>query len=131
MSPWTTIALIALGGAIGSNLRFWLGTAVTRLTSLVFPWGTLTVNLSGAFLAGILAIILERWLVRPEWRFLLMTGLLGGFTTFSAYELETLGLWLERRYLLAFAYFLGSVALGFLFVMAGYAITSALFPGRD
>ncbi len=82
---------IAVGGAIGSLLRYGGTVGVHQLLGKGFPYGTLTVNVIGSLLVGLLYVILvERLQVSPEWRALLVTGLLGGFTTFSAFSLETL-----------------------------------------
>jgi fluoride exporter len=82
---------IAAGGAIGSLLRYGSTVGVHQLFGKGFPYGTLTVNVIGSLLVGILYVILvERLQTGLEWRALLITGLLGGFTTFSAFSLETL-----------------------------------------
>jgi CrcB protein len=84
------LLLVALGGALGSAARFGVGVAAARLFGLAFPWGTLIVNIIGGFAMGVLAAR-----VGPEnenLRLALGTGLLGGFTTFSAFSLETVRL---------------------------------------
>jgi fluoride exporter len=82
---------IAVGGAIGSLLRYGGTVGVHQLLGKGFPYGTLTVNVIGSLLVGILYVLLvERLQAGPEWRALLITGLLGGFTTFSTFSLETL-----------------------------------------
>jgi CrcB protein len=88
------ILLIALGGAVGSVLRYWLSTSVYAVVGRDFPYGTLAVNVVGSFLMGYLAMFfLERFVeVAGEMRSLLLIGLLGGFTTFSAFSIETLAL---------------------------------------
>jgi CrcB protein len=86
----TQILLVALGGAIGSAARYGVGLAAARLLGLGFPWGTLIVNVVGGLAMGVLAAR-----VGPEQeqlRLLLGVGLLGGFTTFSTFSLETLRL---------------------------------------
>jgi CrcB protein len=87
-----TLLLVALGGAIGSVLRFGAGLAAARLIGTGLPWGTLAVNVAGSFLIGVAFVLLaERGQARAA--AFVMTGLLGGFTTFSAFSLETLALW--------------------------------------
>jgi len=88
-----TLAAVALGGALGSISRHLCVKAATALGAVTFPWGTFGVNVLGSFAAGIAyALLVERWTAPMEWRALLMTGFLGGFTTFSAFSLETVRL---------------------------------------
>ena len=88
-----TILFVALGGAIGSVLRYKIGDWVQTGTGSGFPYGTLLVNVTGAFIAGLLATyLLERTSVSPEVRTGLLIGVLGGYTTFSTFSLQTLEL---------------------------------------
>jgi fluoride exporter len=101
---------IALGGALGSVLRFALNEVVSDRFGRAFPWGTLGINVIGSFLIGLLAILLvERWDVSPVIRLGLMVGLLGGFTTFSSFSLEVVNLMHNGAFLRAFSYVLASV----------------------
>jgi len=87
------LMLIAAGGAVGSLLRYWTSTTVYQVTGTGFPYGTLTVNVLGSLLIGVLYVVLvERSMFAPEWRAALLIGLLGAFTTFSTFSLETLNL---------------------------------------
>lgn len=87
------LVYIAAGGALGSVLRYAMSTGVQNLFGRGFPYGTLSVNLIGSFLIGLLYILVDtRMDTNVAWRMLLMVGLLGGFTTFSAFSLETLQL---------------------------------------
>jgi CrcB protein len=89
----THIISIAAGGAVGSLLRFWISNGVHALAGRQFPYGTLVVNTLGCLLMGILFVLLtERWSLGPAWRAGLLVGLLGGFTTFSAFSMETINL---------------------------------------
>ena len=86
-------AFIAAGGAIGSLLRFWLSTGVYALLGRGFPYGTLTVNIIGSVLMGFLYVFLfERMDVGAGWRAGILIGMLGAFTTFSTFSIETLNL---------------------------------------
>ena len=86
-------ALIALGGATGSVLRYWMSSGVHLFLDRDFPYGTLFVNILGSFIIGSLYVLLyERLDVSPEWRALLIIGVLGGFTTFSSFSIETMNL---------------------------------------
>lgn len=89
----TTILAIATGGAAGALLRFWCSQTVHGLLGRGFPYGTLTVNVIGSFLMGMLFVLLnERLAATVEWRALLLIGMLGAFTTFSTFSIETLNL---------------------------------------
>jgi CrcB protein len=89
----TQIIAIAAGGAAGSLLRFWMSSGVHALAGRQFPYGTFAVNVLGCLLMGILFVLLtERLNLGPVWRAGLLIGLLGGFTTFSAFSMETINL---------------------------------------
>jgi fluoride exporter len=104
---------VALGGAIGSVLRYLAVTATGA------PIGTLIVNVLGSFVMGVLFVVLS---ARSGLSPLLMTGVLGGFTTFSAYSLDTLKLWQAGQILPALAYAGGSVILSLIAVATGAAL---------
>lgn len=90
---------VGAGGAIGSMLRFGLTPLAQRLTASTFPLGTMVVNVLGSFAAGLLFVwLIERGAARMELRPFLMIGLLGGFTTFSAFSLDTVRLMMQQHY---------------------------------
>ncbi len=108
------ILLVALGGALGSVARFKLSGLVLHLTpGWRFPLGTFTVNVVGCLVAGVLVGLAEKHdLLSPDARLLLFTGVLGGFTTFSAFGVETVHLLKRGDVALAAANVAGSVAIG-------------------
>ncbi|MDF3029454.1 MAG: camphor resistance protein CrcB [Moraxellaceae bacterium] len=112
--------LVAIGGALGSMARYGAAAGVNRWAQSAFPWGTLFVNIAGSFLIGLLMV----WLMKAgEWRenarLLLVTGIMGGFTTFSSFSWETWKLIEDGRLHLAFANVLASVAICLLATIAG------------
>ena len=112
---------IALGGAAGSVLRYLVGGAAQSVSGAAFPIGTLFVNVTGCFLIGVLAQHYMNTQTHPQMRALLITGLCGGYTTFSAFSLETVGLLQGGEYPKAAAYVLLSLALSVMATFAGIA----------
>jgi CrcB protein len=108
------LLLVALGGAAGSAVRYELGALVLRQTGpSAFPYGTFTVNVAGCLIAGLLAGLGERHgFLTAEVRLLVFTGFLGGFTTFSAFGVETIALVERGEWALAALYVSVSVACG-------------------
>ena len=113
------IALIALGGAVGAILRYWLSTLPYRYLDTDFPYGTLLVNLIGAFLIGVLWQLAAREVVSAEMRLLLITGLLGALTTFSTFALENMRLFDSGKAGLALTYLFVSNGAGILLAWLG------------
>ena len=118
--------LVALGGALGSMARFKLsGWVLHQTPSWRFPAGTLAVNVIGCFIAGLLAgMAVKQDVFTPDARVFLFTGLLGGFTTFSAFGLETLLLLKRGEAGVAVANIVISVVVGLLVAWLGYEITA-------
>jgi len=106
-----TLLAIALGGAVGSVARYLLGRGIQRLTPYAFPFGTLAVNVVGCVIIGVIARQFLNDETRPVLQASLMVGFCGGFTTFSAFSLETLGLIQAGNWPRAIAYVLASVVL--------------------
>lgn len=125
------VILVAVGGAIGALSRYGLAALVVRQVNPVnFPWGTFVVNLLGCALAGLFLICAEQFKsVDEQARLFLVTGILGGFTTFSAFGIETLGLIRRGEWLIAFSYTTLSVVLGVLLMWLVYAAVKLILNG--
>jgi len=123
MRTATTWMAVASGGALGSLARYLLGAVMTALTGQRFPWGTLLINVAGSFVIGLIAaatVAPGRVLMNPDLRIFLMVGLCGGFTTFSAFSLQTLELTQAGEIWPAAAYVVGSVVLCLAAVWLGW-----------
>ena len=116
--------LIFLGSGVGGLLRYWTTTSVYLLFGKGFPHGTLAVNVLGSFVMGILAIVIQSKfnLLELPLRGLFIVGLLGGYTTFSAFSMDTLGLIESGSYFLAALYILISVTLCLVGVWLGAVV---------
>ncbi|MBD8555886.1 fluoride efflux transporter CrcB [Rhizobium sp. CFBP 8762] len=121
------IVLVAVGGAVGSVLRYLVGVWALRLAGPVFPWGTLFVNVTGSFLIGVTAeFIVRRFGGSVDLRLLLITGLIGGYTTFSAFTLDALTLLERGNTAAALIYIASSVVVSLLAVFAGLVLTRSI-----
>lgn len=124
----TKYALVMLGGALGAASRFAIGTVLARFYTTVFPLGTFLINVSGSFLIGLLMMLfLYRPTIGVNWRFFLVTGILGGYTTFSSFEWETLFAIRSGASPIAIAYVLLSVVLGLLAAWLGALLATRLW----
>ena len=113
------LLLVATGGAAGAAARYLVGRAMGPTADSAFPWHTFAINISGAFLIG-LALVLAARLGWPGWwRPLLAVGILGGYTTFSTFSLETVELLMRGQVATGALYALGSLAAGLSAVAAG------------
>jgi fluoride exporter len=122
MGAWIAVAL---GGAIGSVGRFWLTGVMMALTGPRFPWGTLLINVLGSFVIGLVAgftLTTDRIAMHPDIRIFLMTGICGGFTTFSAFSLQTLELLQSGDTVPALGYAIGSVLLCVVATYGGWVV---------
>lgn len=108
----STIGSIAAGGALGAVMRHGANILTLRVLGDGFPSGTLAVNILGSFMMGVLmAVFAGMWNPSQEIRAFLTVGILGGFTTFSAFSMDTMALWTRGDLMHAMAYVLGSVIL--------------------
>jgi CrcB protein len=115
--------IIGLGGAVGSMLRYAVQKIFQAQSAIAFPTGTLLVNIAGCFIIGILWSMVSRTLTwNEEMKLLLMTGFCGGFTTFSAFTLEGIGLLKENKTALFLIYLTASVVGGLIATFIGIRI---------
>lgn len=121
---------IAVGGALGSVARYWMTGVAARLFGETFPWGTLLINILGSFVIGFFVALTSpeggRYVVDPNMRAFVTVGICGGFTTFSAFSLQTLVLMQEGEWLHAGGYVVGSVMLCLVAVWLAYILATQL-----
>lgn len=125
-----TALAVALGGALGALGRYGLGTWVQGLSSNDFPLGTFSVNVVGCFLLGVTVSWMDATSASLTMKRFAMVGVLGAFTTFSTYSLETLAMLDQRMWGRAAGYAFGSMGLGLLALMAGMFVGAALARGN-
>ena len=116
------VALIGIGSFIGGSLRYLIAQMVQSKFLSAFPFGTLTVNIVGCFVIGLVFGLSERLNLSPEWRLFLATGICGGFTTFSAFSLETMQLLRDGQILHGLLYVATSILVGLLAVYLGMTL---------
>ena len=121
---------IAIGSALGGMARYWCTGVAAQLFGQTFPWGTLLINILGSFVIGFFVALtspeIGRYVVDPNIRAFVTVGICGGYTTFSAFSLQTMVLMQEGEWLQASGYILGSVALCLLAVWIGNLIASQI-----
>ncbi|MGA8110031.1 MAG: fluoride efflux transporter CrcB [Acidobacteriaceae bacterium] len=119
--------MIALGGALGSAARYWIGSEVAGRLGTRFPWGTFVINMTACVIIGFsLTFLGRRAGLNPAWRYLVPIGFVGAYSTFSTYEWETLSTLRAGAFSLAALYALGSLVLGLVAVWCGVAIAEAI-----
>jgi CrcB protein len=122
------ILAIALGGGVGAVVRHFMNTGISPLLKAPFPWGIMSVNILGCFVMGVLvAVFAGLWNPPQEVRAFLTVGVLGGFTTFSAFSLDAMGLWTIGDPKGMMIYVLGSVVLSIAAVFAGSFVVWKFF----
>ncbi len=121
------LLLACAGGAIGAGLRFLVNSWFAARHMGAFPFATITVNIVGSFLMGIvIAILLSRVPFSAEWRTFIATGILGGLTTFSAFSLDVVELWSARPPLDTMIYIAASVGLSIVALLLGMWLTKSV-----
>jgi CrcB protein len=117
---------IGVGAFLGANLRYLVQTWTASRWGPDFPYGTLIINVSGSFILGFfITLVTQRVAVSAEWRAFVVVGLLGGFTTFSSFSVETLNLVQTGRWLPAALYLAGNVCLGLFGAYLGVILARA------
>ncbi len=119
--------LIAVGGALGSALRYWVGSSVSGRMGAKFPYGTMVINITACLIIGFtLTYFGKRADLNPAWRFLVPIGFIGAYSTFSTYEWETLSTMRSGAFFLAALYAAGSLILGLAATWFGTALADLL-----
>ena len=119
--------LVFVGGGLGASLRHTVNIACAKCIGTSFPYGTLIINITGSMVMGLIAGYLAfKGEASQPWRLFLMTGILGGYTTFSAFSLDTALLYERGEIALALTYVLGSVVLSIAGLFAGLALVRHL-----
>ena len=118
---------IAVGGALGSIARFWVGSAVASRLGTKFPYGTFVINITACAIIGFsLTFLAKRTDLNPAWRFLVPVGFVGGYSTFSTYEWETLSTLRSGAFSIAALYAFSSLFLGLAAVWCGALIAEMI-----
>ena len=116
----TKYLMVAVGGALGSMLRFWVGGSISNRWPTRFPSGTFVINCTASFLIGLIVTVLsERTDWSPNWRYLIPIGFIGGYSTFSTFEFETFRAFQQGEFLISGLNVVLSVVLGFVSVWLG------------
>lgn len=120
------VMLVGTGGFLGSVSRYFLGQFIHKLLPVIFPYGTLTINILGCFFIGIILGLTDKDMVSPEWRFFLATGFFGGFTTFSTFAYENINLLGDKEYFYLFLYSMLSYVFGLTAAYLGVVISKLI-----
>ena len=119
--------LIAVGGAVGSIARYWVGSTIANRMGTKFPYGTFVINITACVIIGFsLSFLARRADLNPGWRFLVPVGFIGAYSTFSTYEWETLSTIRNGAFFLAALYAVSSLILGLAAVWGGSALAELI-----
>ena len=118
------MALVGIGGGIGSVFRYLTAVVVNKYFQPAFPWATFVANILGCLIIGLLLGFFERYhLANPDLKYLFVTGFCGGYTTFSTFAVENMNLFNSGNSLTAFAYIAASIIIGLVAVWLGVVVT--------
>lgn len=118
---------IAVGGSLGAIARYWVGSEVASRLGTKFPYGTFVINISACIIIGFsLTYLGKRAELNPAWRFLIPTGFVGAYSTFSTYEWETLSSLRDGAFSLAALYAIGSLLLGLVAAWVGAILAEVI-----
>jgi fluoride exporter len=118
---------IAVGGSLGAIARYWVGSEVANRLGTKFPYGTFVINISACVIIGFsLTYLGKRAELNPAWRFLIPTGFVGAYSTFSTYEWETLSSLRTGAFFLAALYAIGSLVIGLVAAWAGAVLAEVI-----
>lgn len=118
---------IAIGGALGSMARYWVGATVAGRLGTKFPYGTFVINITACLIIGFsLTLLSKRAELNPAWRFLIPVGFIGAYSTFSTYEWETLSTIRSGAFLMALLYAISSLVLGLIAVWGGSVLAEVI-----
>jgi len=118
---------IAVGGSLGAMARYWVGSEVASRLGTKFPYGTFVINISACIIIGFsLTYLGKRAELNPAWRFLIPTGFVGAYSTFSTYEWETLSSLRDGAFSLAALYAIGSLLLGLVAAWGGAILAEVI-----
>jgi fluoride exporter len=120
---------VGVGGFVGANLRFWIGEIMGQRGAMVFPWGTLIINVAGSLAIGVFCAWELKYLPHFAYRLLFAVGICGGFTTFSTFSWEAIRLAEKSQWLSAAVYVAASVVLSIGACAAGFFIAKPMFGG--
>ncbi len=120
------LLLVGAGGFLGSIGRYLIQQFIQGKVATTFPFGTLAVNVTGCFIIGLIFAFTLKGQVNDSWRLFLVTGICGGYTTFSAFSMESIALFRSGELMYGFSYIAGSVLLGLLATFAGISLVKLI-----
>jgi CrcB protein len=123
--------MVGTGGFIGANLRYWLGGYISsRLADATFPWQTMFINVTGSMIIGLFMGLMTGLNWNPNWRLFFAIGILGGYTTYSSFAYESIGLLGNKQYVAALLYIEGTALLTVFGAWLGLVGSRLLLGGR-